>query len=1270
VNVSKSLSLLLATALLVAAWAIPASARHPSAASPADIPQSIASQTTQEVLSLSHLAVYAASAGAVSLTLQGNSADADQTGVDIPSALSMQARVAGIAGESRIYQPESPDIGVSPASISATQYGGEVTTHLLTISNGGPDALDFTLYEIPGSSPAGDTWGSATQTTSGLGAGVADFGPADPPPTIRVEGPLTVDPQVEAQLDDEPTADFFIWLRTRADLGPAYEIANKGARRTYVYQALSVTASRTQAEIRAYLDRRGLRYEPLWINNAILVYDGDQAVIEAMRARDDVLRIRGVYTQMSIPDPEQVAIVTLDSNQPDADTTWNIDIVNAPQVWSELGITGAGVVVANIDTGVRYTHEALSPSYRGNLGGGSYEHNYNWAALSPDARRSEQCGAEFDSTIEPCDSHGHGSHTMGTMIGGDGNGPFDMDVGMAPDARWMACMGCDGYYPGGPGGCSDIALTACAEWVVAPTDLNGDNPDPTMAPDVVNNSWGGGGEDAWYYSYVEAWNAANIIPVFSAGNWGPGCQTLGSPGSYDAVLGVGGTDINDYNYTASSRGPGSGTGVFAVQKPDVSAPGESVPSAYRFSDSSYTTLSGTSMAAPHVSGLVALMRQVEDSISREEIWEILTGTAATELSIKNGSWCGAGPDFPNYVFGYGRIDALAAVQKLVQGADVPWVGESPSAGTVPAGGSLGVTVTFTAPLDAHGTYAATLRVASNDPASPTIDVPLIMNVLDPSPVLSLTKDAAAPAEAGSVLTYTLVVHNAGGPAHTMTVSDTLPADTLFAWADGGGEKTGEEVRWRELTLPPGDEMSLSFAVTVTCVPSGTEIANVDYRALADGMAAPVSGPPLAVTARQPNVIAGFTFPQPVVRDHPLSFTNTSQNATAYRWDLGDGTTSTAPAPAHAYAQTGAHTVVLTATSPCQTDIYSQELEVHDYALILAPAAAAESAEPGRSVTYTLQLTNTGTLDDSFSLFLDGDLWPTALREGAVGPLSPGASATAEVYVTVPAEAMEGEDDTVTLLVTSMGDPRSSPAHETSTLTTSAAAVYGLELAPPAVEAAGLPGTVLTYSLSLVNSGNAPDEFDLGWAGNLWEVQMPLTHVALAAGADAELPVRVTIPPGAAEGDHDVAVISAVSQGDPAAHASSTLTTTAVIDCLPLSGPELAFSPSTPRVGETVTFTATVAAGSQPISYTWDFGNGGIAGGPLMAHTFSLPGTYTVTVVLSNACTMGVTVERAITVGPACRSYLPLLFGHARAEHSAPGSPSLPGYSRSGRASRR
>ena len=124
----------------------------------------------------------------------------------------------------------------------------------------------------------------------------------------------------------------------------------------------------------------------------------------------------------------------------------------------------------------------------------------------------------------PCDDDGHGTHTMGTMVGDDGD-PGTNQVGVAPHARWIAAKGCEDL------GCSDFALLSSGQWILAPTDLNGQNPRPDLAPNIVNNSWGDGPGNPFYQAIVDAWNAAGIFPAFSIGNAGEfGCATAGSPG--------------------------------------------------------------------------------------------------------------------------------------------------------------------------------------------------------------------------------------------------------------------------------------------------------------------------------------------------------------------------------------------------------------------------------------------------------------------------------------------------------------------------------------------------------------------------------------------------------------------------------------------------------------------------------------------------------------------------------------------------------------------
>ena len=138
---------------------------------------------------------------------------------------------------------------------------------------------------------------------------------------------------------------------------------------------------------------------------------------------------------------------------------------------------------------------------------------------------------------------------MGTMVGGDGPGPFTPDTGVAPGAQWMAAKGCEDF------GCSDIALLSAGQFILEPTDLDGENPDRSKRPDIVNNSWGGGPGDTFYLEIVQAWRAAGIIPVFSSGNPGPFCGEGGSPGDFLESFSAGATDINDEIAEFSGRGP-------------------------------------------------------------------------------------------------------------------------------------------------------------------------------------------------------------------------------------------------------------------------------------------------------------------------------------------------------------------------------------------------------------------------------------------------------------------------------------------------------------------------------------------------------------------------------------------------------------------------------------------------------------------------------------------------------------------------------------------
>jgi subtilisin family serine protease len=377
-----------------------------------------------------------------------------------------------------------------------------------------------------------------------------------------------IEAKVLQQIAQKGSAPFWIVLRERADLGAATGIHDRAARGRFVYRRLTGVAERSQARLRKLLDRRGIRYEPFWIANAIHVDSAGQDTLDTVAALPEVREILGrrVY---HVPRTTKAPAV----NSPQT-TEWGLNAIHAPDVWSMFGDRGEGIVVANIDTGVRYSHQALVAQYRGN-NGSSFDHNYNW--WDPNG----EC-----ANNTPCDTNGHGTHTMGTMVGDDGD-PGQNQIGVAPHAKWIAAKGC----------CLDTALISSAQWILAPTDLNGANPRPDLRPDIVNNSWGGGSGDPFFRPAVEAWIASGIFPAFSNGNGGPGCGTAGSPGDMAESYSAGAFDQAGNIAGFSARGPSAFGGI----KPNVAAPGVNVRSSVNTSDSAYSSFQGTSMASPHSS---------------------------------------------------------------------------------------------------------------------------------------------------------------------------------------------------------------------------------------------------------------------------------------------------------------------------------------------------------------------------------------------------------------------------------------------------------------------------------------------------------------------------------------------------------------------------------------------------------------------------------------------------------------------------------------------
>ncbi|MBT2459559.1 S8 family serine peptidase [Streptomyces sp. ISL-86] len=607
-----------------------------------------------------------------------------------------------------------------------------------------------------------------------VGAGVAAAAPEPGPTPGAAE--RKIEPKLRAQLDDSAKAVFWVYLDSAADLTAARGQRTRAAKAEGVLRAKKDHAARSQAEVVKALDGAKAEYTSYWIVNAIRVV-GSEKLAGTLAQRPEVARI-DADDKVTLPRPAEGK-----REQAAADAVeWNIDRIKAPQVWDQLGVRGEGIVVANIDSGVDYTHPAVNNQYRGKNADGSYDHNYNWfdpGGVCP--------------TAAPCDNNDHGTHTMGTMVGDDGGAN---KTGVAPGAKWIAAKGCE------TGSCSEASLLASGQWIVAPTDLNGQNPRPDLAPHIVNNSWGSAAHDDWYQQIVDAWRAAGIFPAFSNGNSGPSCATSGSPGDYASSYSSGAFDINGAIAPFSSRGAGPG----GIVKPNIAAPGVNVRSSVP--GGGYEAFSGTSMASPHTAATVALLWSAAPSLEGDiaQTESLLDGTAQDTGSDQ----CG-GSTADNNVFGEGKLDALAAVTAAPRGAT------GALGGTVRSGGQpvAGAKITADGPIDrttttaADGTYSFrslsvgeyTLTASKFGYGQQTATASVTENS-------TATGDFTLAQAASGKLTGT--VSSAAGPSAgaSVTIADT----PVTATTDAQGRF--------EVTLPHG-----SYDVNAThssrCVTSGT-----------------------------------------------------------------------------------------------------------------------------------------------------------------------------------------------------------------------------------------------------------------------------------------------------------------------------------------------------------------------------------------------------------------------------------------------------------------
>jgi bacillopeptidase F len=440
--------------------------------------------------------------------------------------------------------------------------------------------------------------------------------------TVSLAVAGTLDSRLENVLEAADPSDELAIIITLADRVNPAEIRaeDRSERRQLLVEALRQKAAETQGPVKAFLVGRGAtEVDHLWIVNSIAAHASAQTVyaaanlpgVDSVRL-DETLQAAATATAVYTPE-------------------WNLEAVEAPELWA-LGYRGQGTILATLDTGVDPDHPDLQSRWRGG--------SNSW----------------FDPNGEhqtPFDPNGHGTRTLGLMVGGDWGGTA---IGVAPDAEWISVK-----IFNDAGMATLSGIREGYQWLLDP---DGD-PATDDAPDVVNNSWGfpqNAGECLTEFQEdIQVLRAADIGVVFSAGNTGPGGGSDQSPANNPGGLAVG--VVNDSLHVANFSGRGPSACDNSIY-PELVAPGVNVKTADLslggYSPNPYIGVSGASFSAPHVAGALAVLKSAVPSASMGEI-EAALQDAAVDLGE-------AGPDNR---YGFGLLAMSAAYQAVLASAQNP-----------------------------------------------------------------------------------------------------------------------------------------------------------------------------------------------------------------------------------------------------------------------------------------------------------------------------------------------------------------------------------------------------------------------------------------------------------------------------------------------------------------------------------------------------------------------------------------------------------------------
>ncbi len=452
---------------------------------------------------------------------------------------------------------------------------------------------------------------------------------------------------------DKDFFDVMIYFKEEASISKAKKLSasmktdesQEDKERKAIIAELSQTAMESQDGILSWLEDEKKsgnvrEFESFYIVNSMHLV-AKKHIIEKLASNPEISKI-DINETIEHDDPIPVVDRQNLSGSND-EIEWNIKNIGADMAWKQ-GITGKGVTIGIMDSAVDAQHPVLRKKFKG----------YNSLTDKVEYNNENYFDAlETNKNPKDVSDMEHGSHCMGIMLGSEtaADGQKYNQIGVAPDAQWISAR----IFDDSIRNTYASSYINAAQWMLAP----GGN--PANAPQIINNSWGGSSysKDPWFRETVKRWREAHILPVFASGNQMPGESLPGAgsivtPASYLESLAVGAVDRNGVLASFSKRGPSPFEDVTTV-KPELSAPGVRVRSSVK---GSYAYMSGTSMAAPHVSGVAALVKSAKSSLDDKDIQKILEGTAtpATD-SIYTTS--------PNHGYGHGIVNAYAAVNRAL-----------------------------------------------------------------------------------------------------------------------------------------------------------------------------------------------------------------------------------------------------------------------------------------------------------------------------------------------------------------------------------------------------------------------------------------------------------------------------------------------------------------------------------------------------------------------------------------------------------------------------